>query len=64
MSFTDKVEHKAEELKGATKEKYGDATDNERLEAEGAAERTGAKAKQAGDHVKDAGRNVRDAFDH
>lgn len=64
MSFTDKVEHKAEEFKGATKEKYGDATDNERIEAEGAAERTAAKAKQAGDHVKDAGRNVRDAFDH
>lgn len=63
MSFTDKVEHKAEEFKGGVKEKYGDATDNERLEAEGAAERTGASAKQAGDHLKDAGRNVRDAFD-
>ncbi|GAA2363121.1 CsbD family protein [Dactylosporangium salmoneum] len=64
MSFTDKVEHKGEEFKGAVKEKYGDATNNERLEAEGAAERAAAKAKQAGDHVKDAGRNVRDAFDH
>ncbi|GAA0718134.1 CsbD family protein [Dactylosporangium roseum] len=63
MGFTDKVEHKAEELKGATKEKYGDATDNERLEAEGAAERAAAQAKQAGDHVKDAGRNMKDAFD-
>nr|BFE64919.1 hypothetical protein GCM10020063_094450 [Dactylosporangium thailandense] len=63
MSFTDKVEHKAEEFKGAAKEKYGDMTDNERLQAEGAAERAAAKAKQAGDHVKDAGRNVADAFD-
>ncbi|MET7395232.1 CsbD family protein [Dactylosporangium sp. NPDC005572] len=63
MSFTDKVEHKAEELKGAAKEKYGDATHNERLEAEGAAERAAAQAKQAGDHVKDAGRNLKDAID-
>jgi hypothetical protein len=38
MGFGDKVEHKAEELKGLVKEKVGDATDNERLEAEGAAE--------------------------
>ncbi|GAA1505693.1 hypothetical protein GCM10009827_019220 [Dactylosporangium maewongense] len=64
MSFTDKVEHKAEELKGAAKEKFGDATDNERLQAEGAAERAAAKAKQAGDHVKDAGEDVKDAFTH
>jgi uncharacterized protein YjbJ (UPF0337 family) len=63
MSSTDKVEHKVEELKGAVKERYGDATDNERLEAEGAAERAAAKAKQAGDHVKDAGRDMKDAFD-
>jgi uncharacterized protein YjbJ (UPF0337 family) len=61
MSFTDKVEHKAEELKGAAKEKFGDVTDNERLQAEGAAERAAAKAKQAGDHVKDAGADVKDA---
>ncbi|MFF5233879.1 CsbD family protein [Dactylosporangium sp. NPDC000521] len=64
MSFADKVEHKAEEVKGAVKEKYGDATDNERLQAEGAAERAAAKAKQAGDHVKDAGADVKDAFTH
>jgi uncharacterized protein YjbJ (UPF0337 family) len=63
MSFADKVEHKAEELKGAAKEKFGDATDNERLEAEGAADQTAANAKQAGDHVKEAGRNVRDAVE-
>ena len=63
MSFADKVEHKAEELKGAAKEKFGDATDNERLEAEGAADQTAANAKQAGDHVKDAARDVRDAVE-
>lgn len=62
MSFADKVEHKAEELKGAAKEKWGDATDNEDLQAEGAGERTIAQGKQAGDHLKDAGENVKDAF--
>jgi uncharacterized protein YjbJ (UPF0337 family) len=62
MSFTDKVEHKAEELKGAAKEKWGDATDNESLQAEGAAEKSAARAKQAGDHIADAGRDARDAL--
>ena len=61
MSFADKAEHKAEELKGAAKEKWGDATDNESLQAEGAAEKTAAQAKQAGDHLADAGRHARDA---
>ncbi|MEH1126764.1 CsbD family protein [Micromonospora sp. CPCC 206061] len=62
MSFTDKARNKAEELKAEAKERYGDATDDERLQAEGAREHTGAKAKQAGEHVKDAGRDVKDAF--
>jgi uncharacterized protein YjbJ (UPF0337 family) len=62
VSFGDKVEHKAEELKGAAKEKWGDATDNESLEAEGAAERAAAKAKQSADHIADAGRDARDVF--
>lgn len=57
MSFADK----AREVKGRAKEKAGDATDNERLEAGGATDRTAA-ARQAGEHVKDAGRDVRDAF--
>jgi uncharacterized protein YjbJ (UPF0337 family) len=62
MSTGDKIRHKAEEMKGAAKEKLGDATDNESMQAEGAAERSAAKAKMAGDHVADAGRDVRDAL--
>lgn len=62
MSTGDKIKHKAEELKGAAKEKLGDATDNETMQAEGAAERRAAQAKQVGDHLGDAGRNARDAF--
>lgn len=62
MSFTDKVKNKSEELTGKVKQGIGDATDNERLIAEGKAQETAAQAKQAGEHVKDAGRDVRDAF--
>jgi uncharacterized protein YjbJ (UPF0337 family) len=50
----DKLEHKAEELGGEVKEKLGQATDDERLEAEGRAESAKANLKQAGDKVKDA----------
>jgi len=61
MSFGDKVEHQAEELKGAAKEKYGDATDDEQLQAEGKADQDAANVKQAGDKVKDAAHDVKDA---
>ncbi len=40
------IRNKAEELKGAAKEKLGDATSNESLRAEGAAEQAEAKDKQ------------------
>ncbi|MER7006443.1 CsbD family protein [Dactylosporangium sp. NPDC000555] len=62
MSSEDKVRHKAEEAKGTAKAKYGDVTDDERLQAEGQAEQDTAKAKQAGDKVKDAARKVKDAL--
>ncbi|MDG6103842.1 CsbD family protein [Dactylosporangium aurantiacum] len=62
MSFGDKIEHKAEEVKGAAKEQYGDATDDEQLQAEGQADQDAANAKQAGDKLKDAAHDVKDAF--
>ncbi|MDQ0363459.1 CsbD family protein [Catenuloplanes indicus] len=62
MSFTDKIRNKVDELKGETKEKAGDATDNPRLQAEGSAEATAARGRQAGEHVKDAARDVSDAI--
>jgi len=62
MSFTDKVKNKAEELTGKAKQGLGEATDNERLYAEGQADETSARTKQAGEHLKDAGKHVRDAF--
>ena len=64
-------ENKTEEWKGEVKEKVGDVTDNEDLQAEGAMDQTKAKAKQtvesAKDGVEDAAHTakdkVKDAFD-
>ena len=54
MSTEDKAKNKAEELGGKVKEGVGKATDDERLEAEGKADQSGSKLKQAGENVKDA----------
>jgi uncharacterized protein YjbJ (UPF0337 family) len=61
MGWDDKVGNKAEEASGKVKESVGDATDNERLEAEGKADQSEAKMKQAGEHVKDALDDATDA---
>ncbi|MFI5494489.1 CsbD family protein [Actinoplanes sp. NPDC051859] len=54
MGADDKIDNKAEELGGKVKEGVGKATDNERLEAEGKADQTSSKLKQAGENIKDA----------
>ena len=57
MGFDDKLENTKDKLTGEAKEATGKATDNERLEAEGKADQTGADLKQAGEKVKDAFKN-------
>jgi uncharacterized protein YjbJ (UPF0337 family) len=52
------IRNTAEELKGKAKETLGDLTDDERLEAEGAAEEAHAKAKQ---DVDDAAEDLQEA---
>ncbi|HTH05362.1 MAG TPA: CsbD family protein [Ilumatobacteraceae bacterium] len=54
MGMDDDIKHNAEDLKGKVKEKVGDATDNEKLQAEGVADQASAKMKKAGDDIKDA----------
>jgi uncharacterized protein YjbJ (UPF0337 family) len=54
MGIGDKIEHKAEELKGKVKEHVGDATDDSSTETEGKADQFKGNIKQAGDDVKDA----------
>ena len=61
MGLDDKIGNKAQEAAGKIKEDFGDSTDNEKLQAEGAEDQAegaedqaAAKAKQAGEHLKDA----------
>jgi uncharacterized protein YjbJ (UPF0337 family) len=53
MSGTDKLKNTAESKLGEAKEKFGDATDNEDMQAEGAKEKSKGDLKQAGEKVKD-----------
>jgi uncharacterized protein YjbJ (UPF0337 family) len=54
MGLEDKAKNKTDELKGRAKEKAGQATGDENLEAEGRADQAVADVKQAGEKVKDA----------
>lgn len=54
MGLDDDIKHNMEDMKGKAKEKVGDMTDNERLQAEGVADQASAKMKKAGQDVKDA----------
>jgi uncharacterized protein YjbJ (UPF0337 family) len=54
MGDSDKIENKADELKGAAKEKVGQATGDKQTENEGKVDQSKANLKQAGEKVKDA----------
>ena len=54
MGIGDKMDNAFDEHKGKAKEAYGDATDDEQLEAEGKGDQASANIKQAGEKVKDA----------
>ncbi len=54
MGMDDKIENKAEDLKGKAKEAAGGATDDEDLEAEGKTDQTKSSLKDAKENVKDA----------
>ncbi len=57
MGLMDKAKNEAEMAKGKVKEGVGDATDNERMEAEGQADQASGDLKQSGEKVKDAFRD-------
>jgi len=52
-----KTRNTAQKVKGQFKEAAGAVTGNERLEAEGRADKTKASLKQAGEKLKDAFRS-------
>jgi uncharacterized protein YjbJ (UPF0337 family) len=53
MGTDDKIDGKADELKGKVKEGVGRATDDEELEAEGHGDQAKGNLKQAAEKVKD-----------
>jgi uncharacterized protein YjbJ (UPF0337 family) len=54
MGKDDKLKHSAESGLGKAKEKLGDATDDQSLQAEGRKDQSKSDLKQAGEKVKDA----------
>ena len=62
----DEIEGKFDQVKGTVKEKIGDATDNPRLEDEGAADRAGGNIQEGfgtarrkvGETIEDVGKAV------
>ena len=54
MGADDKIDNKADKLKGKVKEAAGSASDDEELRAEGKKDQTKGDIKQAGEKVKDA----------
>jgi uncharacterized protein YjbJ (UPF0337 family) len=59
MSFADKMNNKARELRGRVKRNAGEVTGDRRLEAEGRTEEMGGHLRQAGEKIKDAFRGRR-----
>ena len=57
--LNDKLEGKADELKGKIKEGVGGATDNRELQAEGLGDQAGGKVEQKIGEAKDAWAEVR-----
>jgi uncharacterized protein YjbJ (UPF0337 family) len=53
MGADDKIDAKADELKGQVKEGVGRATDDHDLEAEGHGDQVKGNLKQAGEKIKD-----------
>ncbi|MGI5291424.1 CsbD family protein [Nonomuraea polychroma] len=54
MARKDKGRGKAEEVKGMAKERVGDVTDNESLQARGKVEKAKGNLRQAKEKAKDA----------
>ncbi|SER27014.1 MULTISPECIES: CsbD family protein [Lentzea] len=54
MGTDDKIDAKADQLKGKVKEGVGDATDDRSLQGEGQADQTKGHLKEAAEKVKDA----------
>lgn len=54
MSTVDKMKNAAQQVEGDVKQRVGDATNDESLQAEGKKDEAAGNLKQAGEKVKDA----------
>jgi uncharacterized protein YjbJ (UPF0337 family) len=62
MGTTDKLNNKAQDLKGKVKEAAGRATNNDDLEAKGKTDQAKSAVKDVGEKAKDAVENIKDAI--
>lgn len=53
MGLADKAKNAAQDAAGKVKEAVGDATNNDKLKAEGEKDQAAASAKKTGENVKD-----------
>lgn len=58
MGTGDKIENKADIVKGKVKETVGRAGDDPELEAEGRGDQAKGHTKQAGEKIKDAAKDI------
>ena len=58
MGTEDKIDNKADVVKGKIKETAGRAGDDPELEAEGRGDQAKGHAKQAGEKIKDAAKDI------
>jgi uncharacterized protein YjbJ (UPF0337 family) len=58
MSFADKMNNKARELRGRVMRNAGEVTGNRDLEARGRAEETSGNLRQAGQKIRDVFRGL------
>ncbi len=54
MGIADKAKNVAQDIAGKAKEAAGEATNDDKLKAEGKKDQTASDLKQAGENVKDA----------
>uniref|UniRef100_A0A942Y8X2 CsbD family protein n=1 Tax=Neobacillus citreus TaxID=2833578 RepID=A0A942Y8X2_9BACI len=62
MAGLEDIKNAGEKLAGKAKEAVGNATDNDKLKAEGQTDQAKASAKQGVTDVKDAAHGVADSF--
>ncbi len=60
MGTGDKIDNKADVIKGKIKESAGKAGDDPELEAEGQGDQAKGHVKQAGEKIKDAAKDILD----